>query len=259
MSGTGEKEIGIHHTEEPETAAAMATNCKRLSFWKTIFFLHFMMAVMLTSTEAKKLRLTRRAKATKLAMVYGNYKKELLSDDRSPKRRRHIGYVNDTPSVKMRVYLFCKTGFLLEIHNSGRITGTANITSENALLEIQIFDKTLRRVKGVASSRYLSINKRGRLTSTFDRNGKNTFFLENDEENAWYSYSSKHYGNNYCSGGVGAGSKNSRGFREKEWFVAIKENGSLRRPCKTHPGMKATHFFVLMPENIRNVRGVGRV
>ena len=38
----------------------------------------------------------------------------------------------------------------------------------------------------------------------------------------------------------------------QEWFVAIKENGYLRRPCKTLPGMKATHFFVLTPEEVKD-------
>lgn len=99
-----------------------------------IIFLHFVfMAVILTSTEAKKLRLSVTAK--KLANVYENYKKQILSVDRSPKRNsRHIAFLNLTPSYKRRVYMFSKTGFLLQIDKSGRISGTLNTSSENGEL-----------------------------------------------------------------------------------------------------------------------------
>ncbi|WP_395241593.1 fibroblast growth factor, partial [Salmonella sp. s51933] len=204
------------------------------------------LAIILTSfiANANRLRLTR--DKVKLAHYTRDYKKHLASltaDGPSIKRKRHLGSMN-TPSVKMKAYLFCKTGFLLQIDNYGRITGTTNVSSTNAILEIHIFDKILRRVKGARSGRYLSINNRGRLTATFSRN-KNTFFKENDEENAWYSYSSKNHGQQ-CGLDI---AKHSR----KEWFIAIKENGYLRRPCKTLPGMKATHFFVIRLEKIKDI------
>jgi hypothetical protein len=34
-------------------------------------------------------------------------------------------------------------------------------------------------------------------------------------------------------------------LRGNEWFIAIKKNGSLKRPCKTEPGMHSTQFVAL--------------
>jgi hypothetical protein len=43
--------------------------------------------------------------------------------------------------------------------------------SSQAILEIEVFGDILRRVKGVVSGRYLSLNQRGRLSSTVGSSG----------------------------------------------------------------------------------------
>ncbi|CAB3982924.1 fibroblast growth factor 1-like [Paramuricea clavata] len=207
---------------------------------KAILLFHFVVsAILITSTpsNAKRLRLSSNKKATS---GYLNYINGLFSDRSIKRRPRHLSFKNNTPSGRMKVQLYCRTGFLLEILDSGRIVGTQNVSSEHTIIEIQVFGHILRRLRGVASGRYLSLSSKGRLSSTrhSNRNKPNTFFNEKHEENHWISYSSSSHTRN-C---VGWKKDPSRG---NEWFIAIKKNGSLKRPCKTEPGMHSTQFVAL--------------
>ncbi|XP_046851478.1 fibroblast growth factor 1-like isoform X2 [Xenia sp. Carnegie-2017] len=163
----------------------------------------------------------------------------IQSGDKSSRRQaRHLNFKNHTPSGKMKAQLYCRTGFLLEILDNGRIAGTKNVTSKYTIVEIQVFGGVQRRLKGVQTGRYLSLNSRGRLLSirNFSFND-NTFFNENHEENGWITYSSTHHSR-------GCGSKKDSS-KNNEWFIAIKRNGSLKRPCKTVSGMPSTQFIPL--------------
>ncbi|XP_028391227.1 fibroblast growth factor 2-like isoform X2 [Dendronephthya gigantea] len=202
---------------------------------KVIVLFHFVVsALLMTSTpsNAKRLRQTFNRKTL---MSYRSYINELFTDKSIKRRPRHLAFQNNTPSGTMKVQLYCRTGFLLEIHPNGLIAGTRNVSSEHTIIEVQAFGHILRRLKGVASGRYLSLNHRGRLSSTFNfRQNANTFFNEKYEENYWCSYSSSKTRN--CGPWKG---------NTDEWFIAIKKNGSLKRPCKTAPGMHSTQFIVL--------------
>lgn len=230
------------------TDAAVAKNCTRMSSFKTVTLLHLSILVIILTTSltmAKSLDM----KSNKRTMKYfKTYQKDIiqLESRQSNRRPRHLGPMNSTPSGRMRGYFFCRTGFLLEIDKNGRIAGTANISSENAVIEVEVFGEGLRRMKGVASGRYLSLNnRRGRLTSTVHQD-RNTFFKEKLEENYWSSYSSKQHG-------LQCGRNTPSQQKRKEWFIAIKENGSLRRPCRTLPGMSATHFIFVWQRTVNKL------
>ena len=215
---------------------------------KAVVFVHFIVsAILITSTPINAKRIHHGRSKDKAPSGYLSYMNGLFSERSIKRRARYLSFRNNTPSVRTKVQLYCRTGFLLEVLDNGKIAGTQNVSSEHTILEIQVFGNILRRLKGVASGRYLSLNNRGRLTSTYNvyRN-MNTFFNERHEENHWISYSSSLHSRN-----CGGWKKDLR--RGNEWFIAIKKNGALKRPCKTEPGMHATQFVTLKNERKANM------
>jgi len=135
--------------------------------------------------------------------------------------------------MRVKGQLVSRTGYFLEILQNGTIQSTLNKTSIYTILEIQTYNKTLKRFFGVHSGYYLACEIRGK------RKGKivgqrhltnNSLFVEHMEENGFLTYRPLTYSSRH---------PNSTGF------LAIKENGKFRRVERSKPGMHASQFHVL--------------
>lgn len=77
------------------------------------------------------------------------------------------------------------------------------------------------------------------LQTEIQQNIRDTFFNEIYEEHLWTTYSSSfHFPKESPKE-----SKHGKG-----WYIAIKRNGSLKKPYKTRPGMRSTEFLLVEDE-----------
>lgn len=140
--------------------------------------------------------------------------------------------VTDVPTATAQGRLLSRTGYFLEILQNGTIRTNPSNSSVYNILEIQTYNKTLKRFKGVYSHYFLACEVTGKRRGKFAGErpaSNNSLFEEHMEENGYITYRPFLY----------TWSLNITGY------LAIKENGKFRRVERTHPGMHASHFQFL--------------
>ncbi|XP_068709542.1 putative fibroblast growth factor 1 isoform X2 [Montipora capricornis] len=140
--------------------------------------------------------------------------------------------VTDVPTATARGRLLSRTGYFLEILQNGTVRTNPRNSSIYNILEIQTYNKTLKRFLGVESGYFLACEVTGKRRGKFAGErpvSNNSLFEEHMEENGYITYRPFLY----------TSSLNITGY------LAIKENGKFRRVERTHPGMHAAHFQFL--------------
>ncbi|XP_073238866.1 putative fibroblast growth factor 1 [Porites lutea] len=174
---------------------------------------------------------------TSLNFIQGipiNYKssKDRQSRSRVAKSITHLHVVGNAPTNRVRAQLLSRTGYFLEILANGTIDTTLNNSSNYTILEIQTYNKTLKRFLGVHCGCYLAYEDRGKRRGKFIGTKKKTndsLFLELFEENSFTTYRPLTYPRQHNDTG----------------YLAIKENGKFRRVDRSKAGMQASQFNIL--------------
>lgn len=120
--------------------------------------------------------------------------------------------------------LYCRTGYNLVIHASGKVNGTREDRNRYAVLEMNAVAVKLYSIRGVVSKRYLCMNRKGQLSGQKRRSEKCIFQLT-ELPNAYTTFSSMRY---------------SRGTRWR-WYLSIGKNGHVKRGRR--PRQKGTNFL----------------
>ncbi|XP_006014773.1 fibroblast growth factor 3 [Alligator sinensis] len=140
--------------------------------------------------------------------------------------------------------LYCATKYHLQIHASGKINGTLEKNSLFlGILEITAVDVGIVAIKGLFSSRYLAMNKRGRLYASETYNAE-CEFVERIHELGYNTYASRLYRT------VPSGANNKRkASAERLWYVSINGKGRPRRGFKTRRTQKSSLFLPRVLDN----------
>jgi len=153
---------------------------------------------------------------------------------RTKRRKRNKDVLHIAPTHMRTVRLKSKTGFFLEIQPSGKVTGHVNKTKYTKM-ELQVITPHVKRIKSVATGRYLAINRKGKVISKGVSDNE-TYFFEELSENYDYLYCSIKY------------PKTDSGL---SWYVGLKRSrsrktlqGRAKRASRTLPGDSATHFSI---------------
>lgn len=157
--------------------------------------------------------------------------KDRQSRSRVPKSTDlHRVYIR--PTITMRGQLHSRTGYFLEILQNGTINATVNNSSIYTIIEIQSYNKTLKRFLGVHTGYYLAYEIRSKRKGKFiglKKLGNDSLFREHMEENSYITYKPMIYPREFNDTG----------------FLAIKDNGKFRRVERSKPGMHAAQFTFL--------------
>lgn len=156
------------------------------------------------------------------------------------RKPRNLNAILRKPTATRNGRLQSRSGkHFLKISSNGHVGGSSDVCSPYALLQLQTYNRTLKRIMGVKSGLYLAINARGRLYTTDNKSGSgNTFleslFVETHEQSDFLTYSSSQYprGNNGT------------------WLIALKRNGLVKKPSRTKIGMDSTQFTFVGEHNI---------
>lgn len=128
--------------------------------------------------------------------------------------------------------LYCRTGYNLVIHASGKVNGTREDRNRYAVLEMNAVAVKLYSIRGVVSKRYLCMNRKGQLSGQKRRSEKCIFQLT-ELPNAYTTFSSMRY---------------SRGTRWR-WYLSIGKNGHVKRGRR--PRQKGTNF---LPRSVKDFK-----
>lgn len=128
--------------------------------------------------------------------------------------------------------LYCRTGYNLVIHASGKVNGTREDRHRYAVLEMNAVAVKLYSIRGVVSKRYLCMNRKGQLSGQKRRSEKCIFQLT-ELPNAYTTFSSMRY---------------SRGTRWR-WYLSIGKNGHVKRGRR--PRQKGTNF---LPRSVKDFK-----
>ncbi|XP_050025943.1 fibroblast growth factor 9-like [Dermacentor andersoni] len=128
--------------------------------------------------------------------------------------------------------LYCRTGYNLVIHANGKVNGTREDRNRYAVLEMNAVAVKLYSIRGVASKRYLCMNRKGQLSGQKRRSEKCIFQLT-ELPNSYTTFSSMRY---------------SRGTRWR-WYLSIGKNGHVKRGRR--PRQKGTNF---LPRSVKDFK-----
>lgn len=118
--------------------------------------------------------------------------------------------------------LYCKNGgFFLRILQDGRVDGVREKSDPHVKLQVQATSVGEVVIKGVASNRYLAMNRDGRLFAA-RRATDECYFLERLESNNYNTYRSRKF---------------------PDMYVALKRTGQYKTGTRTGPGQKAVLFL----------------
>ncbi|XP_078356958.1 fibroblast growth factor 10-like isoform X1 [Oculina patagonica] len=157
------------------------------------------------------------------------------SRDRVP---RHFHNSNDLdkvfthPTLRLKGQLLSRTGYFLEILKNGTIQATLNNSSIYTKIEMQSYNKTLKRIKGLQSKHFLACEIRDKRRGKFigvKHLATDSLFMEHMEENGYLTYRALNFQKHLNNTG----------------FLAIKDNGKFRRIDRSTAGMHASQFTFL--------------
>eukprot|EP00794_Sanderia_malayensis_P007372 gene7372-8192_t len=135
-------------------------------------------------------------------------------------------YEISTHPTNIRLIRLCSRNqnVFLQVNPNGIVNGTHNANSKYTNLEQESLGVSVVRLRGVATRRYIAMNRQGRIYSTLVPNTE-CIFNTRHEENFYHSFWSYAY------------------EREpKGWLLSVKKNGKMRRGIRTTMGEKSTHF-----------------
>lgn len=147
--------VDQHWIHERSPSVAQLTVCasqmnylvfvsKAITVFAVLFFSGILW-MLPTASHGRDFRLA----ATPRKKILSRYLKDverIQSGDKSSRRQaRHLNFKNHTPSGKMKAQLYCRTGFLLEILDNGRIAGTKNVTSKYSKHAYETYTSTAWR------------------------------------------------------------------------------------------------------------------
>ncbi|GAB6020850.1 hypothetical protein CHUAL_003502 [Chamberlinius hualienensis] len=121
--------------------------------------------------------------------------------------------------------LYCRTQYNLAIDKDGKVFGTPEPYHSESILFFTSDKVGEVKMKGVASGKYLAMNRRGNLYGEDDPNSDRTVFIEIFDQKTGY--------NNYLS----------RNYSHLGWYVGIKKSGKPKPGPKTAFGQKAIMFL----------------
>jgi len=168
-----------------------------------------------------------------LKTMLNRYKKRNSKPRYRRKRNVHINFAPhigvDLPTNVVKCRIFCRSGLYLQLLPNGVVKGTANSLDKHIFLQIQSFGPSLVRIKGEHSSRYLTIDRKGRLKAMRRPKLDESLFKEIQEENSYNSYSSFKY------------------FYDEPYdmFLGLRATGQIKKTWKAYPGQVATQFLVI--------------
>ncbi|XP_061585873.1 fibroblast growth factor 5 [Cololabis saira] len=120
--------------------------------------------------------------------------------------------------------LYCRVGigFHLQIHPDGRVNGSHE-PNQMSVLELVAISQGVIGIRGVHSSRFLAMNRRGRLHATegFSDDCK---FRERFQENSYNTYASVIHRNHRTG---------------RDWYVALNKRGKAK--MGSSPRVKSQH------------------
>ncbi|XP_004207236.2 fibroblast growth factor 13 isoform X1 [Hydra vulgaris] len=151
---------------------------------------------------------------------------------RKRKKRRH-NIVLHKPTNWRHVWLKSRTGYFLQIEADGTVNGHINKTNYTKM-ELQVITPQIKRIVGVATGRFLAINKKGKVESKVISD-QDTYFHEEMLETLDFSFSSIKY---------------PKEIDNPPWYLGLKRKqgstvkGRAKRASRTLQGDKATHFSI---------------
>lgn len=143
-----------------------------------------------------------------------DFRPPFLDDKNDGGLPSHLGPVKQLHSA---------TGYNLAIDPTGKVYGTREPYSEEAVLEVSSHAPGEVRIKGKSAQMYVAMNERGRIYAEADPESPNTVFIEKYED-GWNYYVSKVH-------------------EDKVWFLGIKKSGKPKKGDKTRHGQKAVKFI----------------
>ncbi|KAK7169775.1 hypothetical protein R3I94_000115 [Phoxinus phoxinus] len=96
-------------------------------------------------------------------------------------------------AVRFRHLYAARRGLHLQIHTDGHISGS-RMQSSDSLVEISPVDTGTVAIKGVASSRFLCMDRRGKLYGSHTYSKEGCSFLERIQPDGYNIYISSNYG-----------------------------------------------------------------
>lgn len=150
------------------------------------------------------------------------------------RKKRKSDPIYEQPTNRREVRLLSKTGFFLEVLPSGKVGGNINKTKYTKM-EIQVFSTHVKRIKSVATGKYVAISKNGKVVAK-DTADLETFLFEEVSEHFQHLYSSIKY---------------PKSKSRLSWYLGLKRRhgrrslqGRVKRASKTLAGDSATHFSI---------------
>lgn len=148
--------------------------------------------------------------------------------------------------ILRRRQLYCYTGFHLQIHLDGTVNGTREDHSYFGILDfkpimtgLQTFGSPHISIRGVASRKYLCMNKRGKLfgSVSLGKSGE-CEFIQTMGNNHFDTWRSTKYPKNKKSRKNG-----KKTSHKKYWYIAIDGKGHTRSGRRSRHTQKSTQFL----------------
>ncbi|XP_075399259.1 fibroblast growth factor 1 [Tenrec ecaudatus] len=122
--------------------------------------------------------------------------------------------------------LYCTNGgYFLRLHPDGTVDGTRDKSDEHIQLKLIAESVGVVYIKSIKTGQYLAMNADGLLYGS-ETPEEDCLFLETLEENHYTTFKSKKH-------------------EDKNWFVGLRKNGTVKMGPRTHQGQKAILFLPL--------------
>ncbi|XP_071339585.1 fibroblast growth factor 10-like [Trachinotus anak] len=141
---------------------------------------------------------------------------------------RHVRSYNHLQGDIRRRKLFSFQKFFLRIDKNGTVSGTKSKDDPFSILEITSVDVGVVAIKGLNSSYYLAISRKGDLYGAKEF-GVDCTLKERIEENGYNTYASAEWRN-----------------KKRQMFVGLNVHGKPLKGKKTRRKNTATHFLPIM-------------
>ncbi|XP_006003277.1 fibroblast growth factor 1 [Latimeria chalumnae] len=129
-------------------------------------------------------------------------------------------------NYKKAKLLYCSNGgYFLRIPPDGKVEGIRERSDKYIQLQMNAESLGMVSIKGVEAGQYLAMNTNGLLYGSQSLT-EECLFMEKMEENHYNTYRSKTHA-------------------DKNWYVGIRKNGSIKPGPRTHIGQKAVLFLPL--------------